>query len=88
MLTFKGWEWYGWKLGAPALLATLFVGYARIEDGQHFTSDIFSGIALSGLAALGTSRSRAIWRGYLPEDVLLVPTLSRDGVGVRLAGAL
>ncbi len=86
VLTFKGWEWYGWKLGVPAAIATVFVGYARIEEGQHYTSDIFSGIALAGLASLGTTRSREIWQAYLPSGVLITPVAYPDGGGLSVAG--
>lgn len=87
VLAFKGWEWFGWTVGLPAALATAFIGYARVEDGEHFTSDIVSGMALSGLASLGTSRTRHIWKAYLPSDVLIVPTASESGMGVGVVGA-
>ncbi len=58
---FQGWQWYSWRLGLPATLATAFIGWARVEEGQHYVSDIFGTIAITGIAALAVSRTRDLW---------------------------
>lgn len=60
-LMFTSWNWYGWKLGLPTTLATLFIGWARVEEGQHYVTDIFGTIALTGIASLAVTRTRDLW---------------------------
>lgn len=61
VLMFKGWEWYGWRLGIPATLATILIGWARIEEGQHYLTDIVGSIGVAGVASFATSRMRDFW---------------------------
>jgi len=60
VLMFKGFEYYGWKAGVPAAAATGFIGWARIESGDHYVSDIFCAIAMTGIASLSTSRKQSL----------------------------
>ena len=39
-LMFKGWEHYGWKVGLPATIATIFTGWARVQAGEHYLTDV------------------------------------------------
>ena len=56
VLMFKSWEYYGWKAGIPATIATAFMGWARIESGDHYVTDVLGAVALSGIASLATTR--------------------------------
>lgn len=56
VLMFKSWEYYGWRAGIPATIATAFMGWARIESGDHYLTDVLGAVALSGIASLATTR--------------------------------
>ncbi|MCP4603995.1 MAG: phosphatase PAP2 family protein [Proteobacteria bacterium] len=60
-LMFKGWEYFGWKVGVPAAAATIFIGWARVQAGEHYLADVMGTIGLSGIASLATSRTRDLW---------------------------
>lgn len=48
---------YGWKYAAPAYAVALGVGYARVEDDEHYWRDIAVSAGLANLSAwLLTSR--------------------------------
>jgi membrane-associated phospholipid phosphatase len=55
VLMFKSWEYYGWKAGIPATIATALMGWARIESGDHYPTDVLGAVALSGIASLSTT---------------------------------
>jgi membrane-associated phospholipid phosphatase len=56
VLMFKSWEYYGWRAGIPATIATALMGWARIESGHHYLTDVLGAVALSGIASLSTTR--------------------------------
>lgn len=60
-LMFKGWEHYGWPVGAPATIATIFVGWARVQAGDHYLTDVFGTLGLAGIASLAVTRARDLW---------------------------
>jgi membrane-associated phospholipid phosphatase len=60
-LVFKGWEHYGWKVGLPATIATVFVGWARVQAGEHYLTDIVGTVGLAGIASLAVTRVRDFW---------------------------
>lgn len=68
VLMFKSWEYYGWRAGIPAALATALIGWARVESGDHYVTDIFGAIALSGIASLSTSRKFDIITRGIPTS--------------------
>jgi membrane-associated phospholipid phosphatase len=41
---------FGWKVGVPAYAIASYVGWSRVQDGQHWMSDVVFGAAV-GLAA-------------------------------------
>jgi hypothetical protein len=69
VLMFKGWEYYGWKAGIPATIATALMGWARIESGDHYLTDVLGTVALSGIASLSTtSKFDIVTKGIPTSD--------------------
>lgn len=60
-LMFKGWEHFGWPVGVPATIATIFVGWARIQAGDHYLTDVVGTLGMAGIASLAVTRSRDLW---------------------------
>lgn len=60
-LMFEGWEHYGWSVGVPATLATIFVGWARVQAGKHYLTDVVGTVGFAGIASLAVSRARDLW---------------------------
>jgi membrane-associated phospholipid phosphatase len=51
------WARYGWQYGVPALAATAFVGWSRVDAQKHHWYDVVASEALSiGYAAIFTPR--------------------------------
>lgn len=49
---------YGWRYGAPAYAASVFVGYSRVQARRHWTHDVIAGAAIgAGLSAWLTRAS-------------------------------
>ncbi|MDJ0764403.1 MAG: phosphatase PAP2 family protein [Myxococcota bacterium] len=92
VLMFKGWEWYSWKVGIPATLATIFIGWARIEEGQHYLTDIVGSIGVAGIASFATSRMRGFWAHMAIKGknssprALLMPMFTDDSWKLVLVG--
>ncbi len=88
VLMFKGWEYYGWRMGIPATIATALIGWARVEAGEHYLTDIFGTIALSGIASLSTSREFDIVnRGITTSDggrLVVKPVIGTNSLGVSV----
>ena len=80
-LMFESWKWYGWKLGIPSTLATLFLGWARVEEGQHYITDIFGTIALTGIASLAVTRSRNLLTKLVADRSRTVRVMAWPVVG-------
>ena len=88
VLMFKSWEYYGWKAGIPATLATALMGWARVESGDHYLTDIFGAVALSGIASLSTSRKFDIITKGIPTSdggrVTVMPVVGARNWGVSV----
>jgi len=88
---FKGWEYYGWKAGMPATVATVLIGWARIEAGDHYLTDILGTVALSGIASLATSKKfDMINKGILTsggQRVMVMPMIGTSQLGVSVTGS-
>jgi membrane-associated phospholipid phosphatase len=86
VLMFKSWEYYGWKAGIPATIATAFIGWARIESGDHYLTDILGAVALSGIASLSTTRKFDILTKGIPTAdggrVMVTPMIGGNKWGV------
>jgi membrane-associated phospholipid phosphatase len=88
VLMFKSWEYYGWSAGIPATIATALIGYSRVEAGEHYLTDIFGAVALSGIASLSTSRKfDIVTRGITTPDggrLFVKPVIGTNTWGVSV----
>ena len=88
VLMFKGWEYYGWRAGVPATIAATLIGWARIEAGDHYLTDILGAVALTGIASLSTSRKfDIVTRGITTADggrFVLTPMLGGNNWGISV----
>lgn len=82
VLMFKSWEYYGWRAGIPATIATALMGWARIESGDHYLTDILGAVALSGIASLSTTRKFDIVTKGIPTSdggrVIVTPVIGAN----------
>src|SRR5690606_30647590 len=68
---------YGWQYGAPAYALASYVGYSRVKNDHHDTSDVLAG-ALIGMAA----------SYYFAEPfygVQVAPTAGLNGLGLHFS---
>ena len=88
VLMFKSWEYYGWRAGIPATIATVLMGWARVEAGDHYLTDILGTVALTGIASLSTSRKFDILtRGITTSDggrLFVTPVIGTNNWGVSV----
>jgi len=88
VLMFKSWEYYGWKAGIPATIATALMGWARVESGDHYLTDILGTVALSGIASLSTTRKFDIVTKGIPTSdggrVMVTPVIGANNWGVSV----
>lgn len=68
---------YGWTFGAPAYALATYVGYSRVNNDHHDTSDVLAG-ALIGIAA-------SYWFTEPFYGVQVTPTAGLNGVGLQLS---
>ncbi len=54
------WEHYGWKVGAPLYALTGWVGTSRIDDREHWLSDVIFGAALGSVIGHSVARGREL----------------------------
>lgn len=88
VLMFKSWEYYGWRAGIPATIATALMGWARIESGDHYLTDILGTVALSGIASLATTRKFDIVTKGIPTSdggrFMVTPVIGTNNWGVSV----
>jgi hypothetical protein len=88
VLMFKSWEYYGWRAGIPATIATALIGWARIESGDHYLTDILGAVALTGIASLSTTRKFDIVTKGIPTSdggrVMVTPVIGANNWGVSV----
>ena len=88
VLMFKSWEYYGWRAGIPATIATALMGWARVESGDHYLTDILGAVALSGIASLSTTRKFDIVTKGIPTSdggrVMVTPVIGANNWGVSV----
>lgn len=72
------WRHLGWKVGAPATLVAAYAAGARMQENQHYLSDIAFG------AALGIAGGRTVTMGHGGPKLLLTPALVPGGGGIFL----
>jgi membrane-associated phospholipid phosphatase len=71
---------YGWFYGLPAYLAASFVGWSRVDSGDHRVGDVLAG------AAFGFSLAYFFTDRFGDENLQLVPVFDNTAVGIRLEG--
>jgi hypothetical protein len=70
---------YGWKAGAPAFALASFIGWTRIRDHAHWSSDVISG------ATIGTIVGFTVTKGHLPGNWIVAPTPIAGGFAITVA---
>jgi membrane-associated phospholipid phosphatase len=89
VLMFKSWEYYGWRAGIPATMATALMGWARIESGNHYLTDVLGTVALAGIASLSTARAFDIVTKGIPTSdggrLIVTPVIGANNWGVSVA---
>jgi membrane-associated phospholipid phosphatase len=90
-LMFKGWEHYGWPVGLPATAATIFIGWARVQEGQHYLADVIGTVGLAGIASLAVTRARDFWPHTSGADgqiasLFLLPLLDPQRRTITIVG--
>ena len=68
---------YGWAYGAPAYLTAAWVGYTRVEEDEHYWSDVVSGAAIGIISSY-------IFTEPLP-GVTVAPQAAADSVGINVS---
>lgn len=65
--TFAGAEFirkeYGWRWGAPVYLAAGYVGWSRVETGDHWWQDVLAGAVIGMLSNHDLSSLKTRWGG-------------------------
>ncbi len=65
--------WYGWKAGAPAYAFAMITAFQRLDDNQHWLSDVIMG------AAIGIAVPYMLYKGEekaKTDQGLIIPPLS------------
>lgn len=70
------WRHFGWRAGVPATVLAAFASGGRLQENQHYMSDVAFG------AALGIAGGRTVTTGHGGPKLLLTPTVVRGGGGV------
>ena len=48
---------YGWEYGVPAYALAGYVGYTRVESGQHYAHDVLAGAAIGFVSSFVFTRT-------------------------------
>jgi membrane-associated phospholipid phosphatase len=73
------WRHLGWKVGVPASILAGYTSAARLQQNQHYMSDVIFG------AALGVATGRTVTIGHGDRKVAIVPTVTRGGAALMFA---
>ena len=76
------WEYYGWKAGVPLYLLTGFVAASRLEDREHWLSDVIFGAVLGSVIGHSVARGRTLEVGGFTVLPYIHP---RGGAGIMFA---
>jgi membrane-associated phospholipid phosphatase len=72
------WRDLGWKVGVPMAALATYVSGSRIQQKQHFLSDVIFG------AAVGVASGRRVTMGHPGRQVVLMPIVVPGGAGLAL----
>lgn len=75
------WRHFGWQAGVPAAAIAAYVSGARVQQQQHFLSDVAFG------AALGIAAGRTVTWDHGGRRIVAAPVVLPGGVGVTLTVA-
>ena len=70
---------YGWKAGAPAYALATFIGWTRVRDHFHWSSDIVSGATIGAIAGF------AVTKAHRHRSWVITPTPTPGGFAVYVA---
>jgi membrane-associated phospholipid phosphatase len=70
------WRHFGWKAGVPASVLATYVAASRVQQHQHFLSDVVFG------AALGIASGRTVTVGHRGRAFVAAPMAVPGGAGV------
>lgn len=73
------WRHLGWRVGVPASTLAAFVSASRLQQNQHYMSDVLFG------AALGIASARTVTIGHGGRRLMIMPTPTRGGGAVMLS---
>lgn len=73
------WRHLGWKVGVPASILASYTSAARLQQNQHYMSDVIFG------AALGVATGRSVTMGHGERKLTIVPTVTRGGAALMFA---
>jgi len=73
------WRHLGWKVGAPASLVAAFASASRLQQNDHYMSDVLFG------AAIGVASGRTITVGHGERKLVVAPTPVAGGAAITMA---
>ncbi|MBN2583125.1 MAG: phosphatase PAP2 family protein [Planctomycetes bacterium] len=71
------WEYYGWQAGVPLYLLTGWVATGRLDDREHWLSDVIFGAVLGSVIGHSVAQGRMIEVG----GFTVVPYVAPEGGG-------
>lgn len=75
------WRHFGWKVGVPATAVGAWVAAGRVQQREHFLSDVVFG------AAVGIASARTVTIGHGTKAVTLRPTPVPSGMALLFTPA-
>ncbi|HTM30898.1 MAG TPA: phosphatase PAP2 family protein [Vicinamibacterales bacterium] len=73
------WRHLGWKVGAPASLLAAFTSASRLQQNDHYMSDVLFG------AAIGIASGRTITVGHGERHFVVAPSPVAGGAAITMS---
>jgi membrane-associated phospholipid phosphatase len=70
---------FGWKAGVPVFALASVIGWSRVRDHVHWSSDIVSGATLGAIVGFATTR------GHGPRNWVVTPAPTAGGFAIYVA---
>jgi hypothetical protein len=70
------WRHFGWKVGVPASLVASFASASRLQQNDHYMSDVLFG------AAIGVAVGRTVTFGHGERQIIVAPTPVAGGAAI------